>query len=144
MGATSPDGGLISTYEGAAYCQFGAYRPSENSIMRTLEREFNSPSREAMVVAFYAKASVATGVRVSRTVFRVDIPVVGPHGVTWFVDGQRITGANGERRFQLPRKLQTGRHTVKVVVADTTAWVLDPVLKQQLVWNRSWAVTESG
>lgn len=36
------------------WCQ-GLYRPTENSIMRTLGREFNPVGRDAMVEAFKAK-----------------------------------------------------------------------------------------
>jgi hypothetical protein len=54
MGQSTPDGGVIDTYLGGGYCSTGVYRPSYNSIMRELSAtEFNLPSRDALVRAFY-------------------------------------------------------------------------------------------
>jgi hypothetical protein len=54
MGQSTPDGGVIDTYPGGAYCSTGVYRPSYNSIMRSLNAtEFNLPSRDALIRAFY-------------------------------------------------------------------------------------------
>ncbi|MEU7481500.1 M64 family metallopeptidase [Lentzea sp. NPDC042327] len=55
LGQPSPDGGVIAPVEGARYYKNGLYRPTQNSIMRTLGKEFNSIGREAMVKAFKAK-----------------------------------------------------------------------------------------
>jgi hypothetical protein len=52
LGRPSPDGGVIGAYEGARYHLHGLYRPSQDSIMRTLGREFNSIGRDAMIAAF--------------------------------------------------------------------------------------------
>ncbi|WP_309116977.1 M64 family metallopeptidase [Saccharothrix sp.] len=54
-GQPSPDGGTVGAYEGSRYYRYGLYRPTGNSIMRTLGREFNLIGREAMVNAFKAK-----------------------------------------------------------------------------------------
>jgi hypothetical protein len=53
LGQSTPDGGVIGTYEGARYYSRCIYRPSSNSIMRTLGRQFNSPSRDEMIRQFY-------------------------------------------------------------------------------------------
>ncbi|WP_433266049.1 M64 family metallopeptidase [Actinosynnema sp. CS-041913] len=55
LGQPSPDGGVVGAYEGSRYYKFGLYRPTENSIMRTLGREFNLIGREAMITAFKEK-----------------------------------------------------------------------------------------
>ncbi|WP_329788780.1 M64 family metallopeptidase [Lentzea sp. DG1S-22] len=55
LGQPSPDGGVIAPVEGARYYKNGLYRPTENSIMRTLGKQFNSIGRDAMVKAFKAK-----------------------------------------------------------------------------------------
>jgi hypothetical protein len=55
LGQASPDGGVIGAFEGARYYRLGLYRPTENSIMRTLGREFNLIGRDAMITAFKAK-----------------------------------------------------------------------------------------
>ncbi|TDD28092.1 hypothetical protein E1287_33370 [Actinomadura sp. KC06] len=60
LGQPTPDGGVIDTFEGGYYHRRGIYRPSENSIMRTLGREFNLPGREAMIAAFYREKALPT------------------------------------------------------------------------------------
>ncbi|WP_439662000.1 M64 family metallopeptidase [Lentzea sp. HUAS TT2] len=55
LGQPSPDGGVIAPVEGARYYKTGLYRPTGNSIMRTLGKQFNSIGRDAMVKAFKAK-----------------------------------------------------------------------------------------
>ncbi|MFE9744708.1 M64 family metallopeptidase [Saccharothrix saharensis] len=55
LGQASPDGGVVGAFEGARYHRLGLYRPTDNSIMRTLGREFNLVGRDAMVEAFKAK-----------------------------------------------------------------------------------------
>jgi hypothetical protein len=55
LGQPSPDGGVVAPVEGARYYKFGLYRPTANSIMRTLGKEFNSIGRDAMIAAFKAK-----------------------------------------------------------------------------------------
>ncbi len=48
----------LGVYEGAGYVAKGVYRPSYNSIMRTLEaKEFNKVCKDAIkeVVLFYSK-----------------------------------------------------------------------------------------
>ncbi|MCK1796725.1 M64 family metallopeptidase [Streptomyces sp. XM4193] len=57
LGEESPDGGTVGTYEGASYNAYGINRPTDNSMMRTLGREFNLPGREAMVAGFYRYAT---------------------------------------------------------------------------------------
>jgi len=53
LGQATPDGGVIDTYVGARYYLTCIYRPSSNSIMRTLGRQFNLPSRDALITQFY-------------------------------------------------------------------------------------------
>lgn len=54
LGVNDPDfDGLIDTYEGANYSSLGVYRPSSNSMMRNLGREFNLPSAEALIIEMW-------------------------------------------------------------------------------------------
>lgn len=55
LGKDSPDGGQIGAFEGARYYKLGLYRPTSNSIMRTLGKQFNLIGRDAMIKAFEAK-----------------------------------------------------------------------------------------
>lgn len=61
LGKTSQDGGVVGAFEGGRYHKYGVYRPTQNSIMRTLGREFNLPSRDAMIDAFKAKIPELNG-----------------------------------------------------------------------------------
>lgn len=56
LGKQSPDGGVVGTYEGAVYCKRGVYRPTQNSLMRTLGREFNLIGLDAMKAAIERKS----------------------------------------------------------------------------------------
>jgi IgA peptidase M64 len=52
LGQASPDGGVVGVFEGSRYYGTGLYRPTENSIMRTLGRQYSLVGRDAMVEAF--------------------------------------------------------------------------------------------
>ncbi|GGM56030.1 hypothetical protein GCM10012275_28950 [Longimycelium tulufanense] len=56
IGRPSPDGGLVGAFEGAYYHRRGVYRPTENSLMRSLGRPFNLPGRDVMADAILRKA----------------------------------------------------------------------------------------
>ncbi|MFI6041463.1 M64 family metallopeptidase [Nocardia sp. NPDC051321] len=56
LGKQSPDGGVVGTYEGAVYYKRGVYRPTENSLMRSLGREFNLIGLDAMKAAIERKS----------------------------------------------------------------------------------------
>ncbi|MCM6773915.1 M64 family metallopeptidase [Nocardia sp. CDC159] len=60
LGKQSPDGGVVGTYEGAVYHKRGVYRPTENSLMRSLGREFNLIGLDAMKAAIERKSRPAT------------------------------------------------------------------------------------
>ncbi|HEX6346430.1 M64 family metallopeptidase [Umezawaea sp.] len=55
LGQPTPDGGVVGVFEGARYYGTGLYRPTQNSIMRTLGRQYSVIGRDAMVEAFKAK-----------------------------------------------------------------------------------------
>ncbi|MGW0593414.1 M64 family metallopeptidase [Streptosporangium sp. NPDC002607] len=55
LGQATPDGGVIGAYQGGADYAYGIYRPSENSIMRTLGKKFNLIGLDAMTKAILAK-----------------------------------------------------------------------------------------
>ncbi|GAA2782870.1 M64 family metallopeptidase [Crossiella cryophila] len=56
IGQPTPDGGVIGVIEGGRYQERGIFRPSQDSIMRTLGREFNLIGRKAMTDAILAKS----------------------------------------------------------------------------------------
>ncbi|MFG2137723.1 M64 family metallopeptidase [Streptomyces sp. NPDC048650] len=148
IGQESPDGGTVGAYEGGGYYQFGLNRPTENSIMRTLGREFNLPGREAMIAGFYRHASVLTSrVGTARTLSRDDRIRVTPATrarVTWYVDGHEATAARGRTTVE-PGSLGVpadGRtHTVTAKAVDPTRAVRTPALRKPLSAALTWHVT---
>jgi hypothetical protein len=57
LGQAVPSGGTIDTFEGARYAEKGLYRPSEDSIMRTLGNDFDPVGVAAMRAAILARVS---------------------------------------------------------------------------------------
>ncbi|MEV6637460.1 M64 family metallopeptidase [Actinoplanes sp. NPDC051470] len=55
LGRPTPDGGVIGAFEGGAYFDKGVYRPSQNSIMRTLGNEFNLIGIDRLTAAINAR-----------------------------------------------------------------------------------------
>ncbi|MFH8368585.1 M64 family metallopeptidase [Streptomyces sp. NPDC018031] len=147
IGQTSPDGGTVGAYEGGGYYPKGINRPTENSIMRTLGREFNLPGREAMIAGFYQHASVISSGTAKNTVLSrttkltVDIPDSAV--ITWRVDGIEVTAAKGRTEIT-PKSLGVradGReHTITAKATDTTKSVKAPALRKLLTDTRSWKV----
>lgn len=118
LGQTSPDGGVVDTYTGGRYYKRCIYRPTQNSIMRTLGKQFNLPGREAMVAAFYRETGLveaAAGPNERRPWVRP----VGNAVVIWRVDGSIVDNP-------VPGP---GTYVVTATITDPTAWVLDPDLR---------------
>ncbi|QKW50412.1 M64 family metallopeptidase [Streptomyces buecherae] len=147
LGQQSPDGGVVGAYEGGGYYPRGLNRPTENSIMRTLGREFNLPGREAMVAGFYRHASVlASDVPTDRPLTRgqrVSVRVPASASVRWYVDGREVRRAR-DKQTVTPASLgvRPGGHGQRITVraTDGTAAVRDPELRKLLTDSRSWRV----
>ncbi|MGA4843698.1 M64 family metallopeptidase [Streptomyces sp. G45] len=147
LGQTSPDGGTVGAYEGGGYYPRGLYRPTRDSIMRTLGREFNLPGREAMIAGFHRHASVVTSpTPTDREVRRGQrITVAAGDGVRlrWYVDGRAAKQGHDRTRIT-PRALGVpadGRpHTVTVRATDPTGKVRDPQLRKLLTGELTWRV----
>lgn len=145
LGQATPDGGVIDTYEGAGYYKRGIYRPSDNSIMRTLGREFNLPGREAMIAAFYRETGLIDASAPMTTSATPELLWVRPIpsatvSTMWHVDGRRVGHGNDLDLTKL--RLAKGKHTVTATVTDRTPWVRDPALQRTaLTGTRTWTVT---
>ncbi|WP_431043829.1 M64 family metallopeptidase [Streptomyces sp. P1-3] len=142
---TSPDGGTVGAYEGGGYYPKGLNRPTENSIMRTLGKEFNLPGREAMIAGFYRHASVVSSDTSTKTVLtrstRLTVGIPATATLRWYVDGKEVTAARGKVAIT-PKSLGVpadGReHTVTAKAKDGTKAVLDPALRKLLTDSRTW------
>ncbi len=150
LGVNRPNfDGLVSTYEGARYHQFGIYRPSVNSKMRSLARAFNPPSVESWVIEFYKivrpiddatpSGTVLTG---DEVVFVDPVDPVRPLDIQWFLDGEAISGGTGETLDLAALPLQPGgMYELSVTVVDTSGWVRDEDAREQwMTESRNWLI----
>jgi hypothetical protein len=152
LGAATPDGGTVGTYEGAGYYRYGMYRPSQDSLMHTLGiakggNPYNAPSAEEMVDHFYRKlkpvdSATPQGAAAAGTVLRVTTLQPATHAldVRWAVDGAEVAEARGQRTFAITPELAEARAEVTATVADLTPFVRNPAylsthLTQTLRWT---------
>jgi hypothetical protein len=154
LGANMPGfDGTVLAFEGANYSTDGIYRPTDNSMMRSLSRPFNLPSAERLIVEFYREVgpiedatpadAVVSG---ADTVFAVPVQ---PNGhdldISWSIDGSAITSLNGQTHANLAALgFDDGvERELTVTVVDNTPWVRDPALRASfLTESRSWTVNE--
>ena len=146
--------GPVSAYEGACYKQYGAYRPTANSIMRALGRPFNPPSAESLILEFYGIVSpidtsgvIGGGAPGESSVVYVDPvdPVGHPLDIQWSVDGNPVPGATQESLRVAPLVgllgLSPGDHALSVRVTDNTALVRDEIARAaRMAATRSWVL----
>ncbi|MFI6151496.1 M64 family metallopeptidase [Kitasatospora sp. NPDC051170] len=57
LGRSTPDGGVIGAYRGGSQYEYGIYRPSSDSLMRSLDKPFNLPSLAVMDRAIGSRIS---------------------------------------------------------------------------------------
>ncbi len=136
-------------YVGAKYCDTGLYRPTYQSKMNVLGVPFEQINTEQHVKRIYnfvspidASSPTAGNITLATNqtqTFSVTTPLPFTHNLTisWSVDNQaQASGAN----FTLnAATLAPGSHTVRVNIADPTAFVRnDP--QQLLTAARTWNV----
>ncbi|MGW2281297.1 M64 family metallopeptidase [Streptomyces sp. NPDC001770] len=153
LGETDPSGGTVGTYTGSSYYPQGVYRPTADSLMRSLSTtQFNLPGREAMINGFYRYASSLTTATTATTVSRGQTVTVTVASLTaglsqldlrWYVDGTEATQAHGLTSV-VPQQLGVtadGRaHTLQARVTDSTAALRDPAAKTAATDTLSWSV----
>ncbi|MFF8779243.1 M64 family metallopeptidase [Streptomyces sp. NPDC015140] len=138
LGETDPSGGVVDTFEGGDYYEYGIYRPTANSIMRSLNTDqFNLPGREAMIAGFYRSANALSPLadpatrtsrfaRLSVSLATLPADTLARPQLRWYVDGREAKQARG-RTSVVPAALgvPSGRraHTVTARVVDRTAAV---------------------
>lgn len=151
LGAESPDGaGVIGAYRSAN----GLYRPTPDSVMRTLGSTYNLPSREAIIEELYRKVRPtdapvpAPGEVSGRPRLEVrPLPLSGPRQlkVEWKVDGVPVVPPSGDGSWldTALLGLAPGRTaTVTATVRDTTDWVRDEAFRERYMTRSvSWTLT---
>ncbi|MFC1417680.1 M64 family metallopeptidase [Streptacidiphilus cavernicola] len=149
LGAADPTGGTVGAYRSAN----GLYRPTRDSIMRTLGGVYNLPSREAIIESVYRQVRPvdrtvpAAGPVDGQPVLRVfPVPLAGPRQlrVSWTVDGRRAPygAVRGDSLDTGRLGLAPGsRSTVSATVEDTTPWVRDEAFRQsRMTETVSWTL----
>ncbi len=134
LGAGGPSfDGLHDTFEGGRYNEFGIYRPTTNSLMRSLGRPFNRVGIEAVLVEIYRlvdpiDASSDPGL-VYGDADRLFVEPLQPSDhdldVQWFLDDVAIPGATENELFLCDVAMSPGARVVSAQVVDNTAWVRD-------------------
>ncbi|MER8183248.1 M64 family metallopeptidase [Kitasatospora sp. NPDC094015] len=151
LDAPSPDGGgTVGAYRSAN----GLYRPTEDSVMRTLGGSYNLPSREAIIEQLYRRvrpldgATPAPGEVAAPARLAVQpLQLTGARQlrVDWTVDGVAVEPQAPDRTWldTAALALAPGRRvTVQATVTDTTDWVRDEGFRQEFMTRSvSWTVT---
>ena len=140
--------GLVDTYEGAVYCQYGVYRPTNNSMMRALGRPFNLPSAESFIIEFYKivdiidEATPCCYVDDNDTVFVDTVDIAHAFQITWTIEDEVIDAFQNQLEVDLSElSLAAGNHILEVDVVDQTPWVRDETARSKHMTGHSqWIV----
>lgn len=151
--STSGFQGTIGTYEGANYSQNGIYRPSSDSLMRSLLRPFNLVGAEQVIKQIYLEVSpIESASDPDEDYTSDDVLVVTPITlggaalpVRWEVDGVPVAGQTSGTLDLATLGLGPCAFTVTATVVDDTPWVRDLAFRadrmtETIVYtvNREW------
>lgn len=130
--------GPTSTYEGGNYSELGIYRPSNNSMMRSLNRPFNLPSAERLIRQIYREVNpiddgTPNGAVLERngTAWVMPMQPIGHDlDVIWYLDDQIVLGLLGQTSVDIASlTLDSGEHELRVEVVDPTPWVRNETIR---------------
>ncbi len=140
----------VDAFQGAAYNQFGVYRPTFNSKMRSLNRPYEQVNVEQLVLSMYeivspidnATPSSPTPLSQLTTLFVTPLaPNDHTLSVQWAVDGLDVAGATGTAFRLADQWPAPGIYTVSVTVRDMTTRVRDEGARNALMTqSRQWQV----
>ena len=145
--------GLHASFEGGGYHQFGIYRPTDNSKMRSLGRPFNLVSAEAMIIEIYRivrpidaatpnTSPLAGDEVVSLTLVQ---PVDHALDVQWYLDGSPLLGENGTSINLASLGLAAGNYSLLAEVVDNTPLVRNALQREAwLTQRRAWTIEVGG
>ncbi len=141
--------GTVGTYEGGNYSAFGIYRPTNNSMMRNLNRKFNAPSAERLIRSFYIEVSPiddhspnGAPISANETVSVTPMQPIGHDlDVSWDIDGTPITSAGGMTTITPEGFGVTAGGVLTATVVDNTDMVRSESIRANLMTARvSWTV----
>lgn len=141
---------LVGLYEGANYRATGWYRPHDNALMRNLNREPGSITREALILSYYGRVGMIEAATPSATTLThttqvplsfaltLKAPSTGPAlTVEWRLGSNVLSETSATLNIQ-SRDIGNGTHTLKAIVRDPTPWVRrDPnaLLSEEKTWT---------
>lgn len=139
----TPGTGLQGTFEGAQFCDRGAWRPSDESVMNMLwdSSYYNAVSRENGVRVIYDMVDpIDSSTPGSVTTPQVlEVKVIDPAvlSVEWSVDGEVVSASGGEHFDVAAQGLASGSHTIAARAYDDTEWVRGEraELEQRVEWT---------
>jgi hypothetical protein len=140
----NPGTGIQGIYEGAQYCDKGAYRPSQESVMNSLwnSSAFNSISLEQAVRVIYGmvKPIDASSPASNSAPGELFVDVVDPAVIKleWFVDEQKKEAATGRSLDVASLGLASGPHNIRARAYDDTPWVRGE--RKELEQSVSWTI----
>lgn len=140
----------VGVWEGAAYCNQGAWRPHYESKMRSITYPFGVVNTEVLAKRIYtfapivaatnpvvgATVAVPRGQPQSFSIFPLASPISHGFKIRWSVGG--VVAAEGMFFTLNTERLSVGRHTVTAVIFDQTGFVRrDPtnLLNEELSWT---------
>lgn len=140
----------VNTFLGAMYNEFGIYRPTFNSKMRSLDRPFEEINVEQFVLTIYEYVSPIDDATPPSTepaspyqTFYVTVlqPLDHDLDIQWFVDAVEVPGATLATFTPSSVPLSPGIHNVSVTVVDSTSRVRDEVVRNaSMTETRQWQV----
>jgi Ca2+-binding RTX toxin-like protein len=143
IGYDQPGIGTIGAYEGGYYHEFGIYRPSLNSKMRSLDQPFDAISREQFILRIYdyvdpidAHTDNSAWLTDADSVF-VDVVDPAVIKVRWSVDGKTIQDG-GVYEFDLSDQgYGLGTFAITALAYDDTDWVRTDLdtLQETVTWT---------
>ncbi len=140
----------IGAFEGTCYQRTNAFRPSENSKMRTLGHPFHEVNSEQYIFQIYKHVRPIQMATPSGTYSKSSVfyaypvqPIGYSLEIKWFLDGREIPGSDQKLTLSVPslNLPKRTRHTISVRVTDKTTKVRDQEMRQRLMTEtRSWTV----
>ena len=140
--------GPIGAYEGGYYAEFGVYRPTMNSKMRSLGQPFDAIAKEAFILRFYEEVDpldgwafedirTLTGTLSDEYGFWIDTISDSVIEQEWSLNGEIIEGATGTTLSLGALGLAPGTYTLTARAYDDTDLVRleTGLLEQTVSWD---------
>jgi len=141
----------VGAFEGGGQYESGMYRPTNNSLMRSLGRPYQEINVQSLIAELYNFVDPIDGSTPEGIVSRSDVLSVTPlhpvgHAldVAWSLDGAPIPGATGETLDLATLTLTDDSHVIEVEVVDNTPWLMRPAVRaNRMTSRRTWTIANA-